>query len=562
MNLAIRLGRNIRHAGRLQQIITTLVRHGFEDVVQGVGVDRLLDRVKRLFRRSQVDDEFRRLPYEVRLRKAMEHLGGTFIKLGQILSTRPDLIPHHWAEEFRHLQDDVPPVAFKRIQRRLEEEFPDGVDKVFSWIDPEPLAAGSIAQVHRATLHDGTPIVIKVVRPDIEQMVAADMEILALLAVFIEERLPNPGYSPIKVVEQFKRELTREMDLLREGRSTERLRRAFAENDDVIFPKVFWEATTSQVLALEMIEGVRLSRMQPDDLSEEEKRLVVARGADAVFRQCLEIGFFHADPHPGNIIALPGGRICFLDCGMTGHIDPTTAEHLADLVQGVVTQDMDQVIYAAIVLSNANPSLAQDRAFRADVWEFISRFSTGSLDDLQVGDLLNDFFEKIRRHRLHCPADLVFLVKAITTIEGVGEDLCPDFDIVSHVRPYVERLIRKRYSLSAMSKRFRDGLWSYAQMAEELPEQLRLLSYDLRNNRIAINLQHSGFEDLMRTIEHASRNIAHSMFIVALTLGPSILILADSIRQERGWLTSVAIGGYIAAAVMIGGRFVLDRFRR
>ncbi|MCC5829059.1 MAG: hypothetical protein JJU36_06380 [Phycisphaeraceae bacterium] len=562
MGLAIRLGRNIRHAARLQQIVTVLVRHGFEDVFQGIGVDRLLDRVRRFLLFKKADDQFKRLPYEVRLRRAMEHLGGTFIKLGQILSTRPDLIPQHWADEFRHLQDDVPPVDFSRVRRRLEDEFPGKVDELFTQVEVDALAAGSIAQVHRATLRDGTPIVLKVLRPEIEHTVQADMEILSLLADFIEDRFPDQGYSPSKVVEQFRRELMREMDFNREGRSTDRLRRAFEDDENIIFPRVFWEASTSKVLALEYIEGLRLSRMKPDDLSDEDKQLVVARGADAVFRQCLEIGFFHADPHPGNIVVLPGARICFLDCGMTGHIDPGSAQLLADLIQGVVNQDLNGVIRSAIRMSNANPSLAHDRAFRADAWEFVSRFRTTSIDELQMGDLLRDFFEKIRRHRLQCPADLVFLVKAITTIESVGEELYPDFDLVGHVRPHIERLIRRRYSLGAMSRRFAEGITGYAQLAEELPEQMRLLSYDLRHNRIAINIKHSGFEDLIKTVEHASRNIAHATFVVALILGPSILILADSLRDERGWLTVVAVIGYILAALMVVGRFVLDRFRR
>ncbi len=561
MGMALRIGRTIRNAPRLQHILRVLVRHGFEDVVREVGIDRLFDRVRRAMGRGMPDAEFKRLPYAVRLRHVMESLGGTFIKLGQVLSTRPDLIPAHWAEEFRKLQDDVPPVAFEHIRERLEQEFPEGVDSVLGSIEEKAIAAGSIAQVHRATLPDGTPIVLKVARPGIRRQTASDLELLALLAEFVEHRFSDLGYSPMKVVEQFHRELTREMDLHREGRSTDRLRRAFLDNDQVIFPKVYWQATTENVLALEWIDGVRLSRMEEGDLSDDELRAVVANGADAVFRQCLEVGFFHADPHPGNIIAMPGGRICFIDCGMTGHIDPQTAERLADLVQGVVSQDMPRVITAAIELGDADPALVQDRSFRADAWEFISRFQTTALEELDIGDMLNDFFDKVRRHNLQCPADLVFLIKAITTIEGVGEQVYPDFDLVTHVRPHIERLVKRRYGFGAVRRRLRDGLLGYAQLAEELPTNLHKLLYDLRRNRITVNLEHSGFESLIRTVEHASRNIAHSMFIAALILGPSILILADSLADERSWLTTAGLLGYAGAGLLVVGRFIVDRLR-
>ena len=561
MGVASRLGRTIRNVPRLQYIIRVLVRHGFEDIVQEMGIDRMVDRFRRMLGRPGVDIEVQRLPYAVRLRKVMEDLGGTFIKLGQILSTRPDLIPPNWAEEFRHLQDEVPPVNFEQVRDRLDREYPGGIDAVFASIDPTALAAGSIAQVHPAVLRDGTAIVLKIIRPGIRRRTASDLSLLGMLAEFIEHRFEDLGYSPMQVVEQFRRELTREMDLVHEGRATDRLRRAFAENDKVIFPRVYWEATTQNVLALERVEGIRLSRMQPGELSEQELEKVVANGADAVFQQCLEIGFFHADPHPGNIIVMPGGRICFIDCGMTGHIDPHTAEQLADLVHGVVNQDLSRVVRTAIDLGDANPSLEQDRAFRADTWEFISRFQTTSLNELDIGDMLNDFFDKVQRHRLQCPADLVFLIKAITTIEGVGEQVCPQFDLLAHVRPHIERLIRRRYGLRAVRQRLRDGMFGYARFAEELPSHLHKLLFDLRRNRITVNLQHTGFEQLVRTVEHASRNIAHSMFIAALILGPSILILADSLADERGWLTTMGMAGYAMAGLLVVGRFLIDRIR-
>ena len=366
--LAIR--RTLRNARRSHEIVTALVRYGFHDAVQELGLDRLVQRGKNLlrFRKLQAETpaDVVRVPQAVRLRQVLEELGPTFIKLGQVLSLRPDLIPPDWANEFRKLQSDVPPVPFENIMAALEREFPGKVTSTFQSIDETPVAAASIAQVHRAVLADQSNVVIKVLRPGVRELLETDMRILRFLAEFVEEHFTDLGYSPTAVVEQFEKELRRETNLVTEGRATERLQRAFLDNPNVAFPKVYWQATTTGVLALEEIQGVLLSKLTPSDFTDEERRNIVAHGTDAVFRQCLEIGFFHADPHPGNIFALPGGRICFIDCGMTGHIDPLTAQRLADLVQAVIGGELDRVIQTAIALGDTDPNdcIARREAIR------------------------------------------------------------------------------------------------------------------------------------------------------------------------------------------------------
>lgn len=562
--LAIR--RTIQNARRVQEIVTALARYGFNDAVQELELDRLVQRGKDLlrFRRagSQLPPEIVRVPQAVRLRKVLEDLGPTFVKLGQVLSLRPDLIPQEWADEFRKLQSDVPPVAFEQIMRVLEAEFPGKITSTFRHIEEIPIAAASIAQVHRAVLADGSAVVLKVLRPGVRDILQTDMRILRYLAEFVEEHFANLGYSPTAVVDQFEKELRRETNLILEARATDRLRRAFLDNENVSFPKVYWEATTSSVMALEEIHGVLLSKVQPGQLSDHERRQIVANGADAVFRQCLEIGFFHADPHPGNIFAMPGGKICFIDCGMTGHIDPITAQRLADLVQGVIAGELDRVIHTALALGDADPSMADNRAFRADVWEFISRFEAESFEHLDMGDLLRTFFDKIREHKLHVPSDLVFLIKAITTIEGVGEQIAPEFDIVHHVRPHVERLVRRRYGIGALRRRLTNSVMGYAELLEDIPRQVESLFYDLRRKRFTVNLEHRGLEGLTNTIEHASGNVAHAVFLAAVIMGSSILVLADSIRGEPGILTTFAGIGFVMAVALALGRVVSRRFRR
>jgi len=550
------IGKTIRDVRRAREMVNVLARYGFTDIVESFGLDRLVQQGRQTLRLAKPDEAVARLPREVRMRKAMERLGPTFVKLAQVLSTRPDLIPSAWANEFAKLQDDVAQEPSDKILEVIHAELGDRVETLFESIEPEALAAASVAQVHRARLKDGTDVVLKVLRPEIRETLKTDMEILDYFARLIEAHFRDVGFSPIETVDQFAREIRRETDLLIEARSTDRMRKDFDRDPGVHFPRVFWEASTSKVLCIEFIAGTLLSRVEPGAFTDEERRSIVANGSRAVFHQCLETGFFHADPHPGNIIALRddegrAGAICFIDCGMTGHIDPKTAELLADLTQGTVTGELDRVIDVVVALSDADPAIVSDRDFRADVWEFISHFQNANFSELRMGALLGEFFEKVRRHQLRVPADMVFLIKAITTIEGVGEDLCPEFDIVAHVRPTIERLVRRRYGIRALRRRVRNSFIGYAEFTEKLPRDIGQLLTAVRRQKLTMNLEHRGLDRVTSTLEHASRNIARALIITALIVGSSILVLADSAGDPKhGVLTIAASAGFVLAVIL------------
>lgn len=555
------LGRTVRNLRRAQEIITLLGVYGFTDVVQDLGLDRLVLRGKRLVGMAAPSDRVAREPQAVRLRRAMESLGPTFIKMAQILSTRPDLIPRTWADEFTRLQYDVPPVAAGMIRAHIESLYEGRIGDYFASVEDKAFAAASIAQAHHATLLDGTPVVLKVLRPGIGRVVEADIEILAALAAFVENHFQNLGYSPKKVVEQFARQVRRELDMIHEGRATDRMARAFADDPHVSFPRVFWEQTREGVLCLERIDGVLLSKHEEAGFSEDELERIVAYGVDAVFRQCFQIGFFHADPHPGNIIVSREDgdvHLCFIDCGMTGHLDPHSGELLADLVHGTIGGDIDRVIDSVIALTGANPSIAADRDLRADAWEFIAQFEAVSLDQLHMGSLLSEFFERIRRHRLTCPADIMYLIKAVTTIEGVGEALCPTFDIVSHVRPHMERLIRRRYGFGAMRRRVERGSIAWAELTETIPRYIRELADRFRKDQIRVSLQHEGLDQVTREIERASRHISFALVVSGLVVAGAILVLADAIAGAgKGAMFYAGVGAFAVAAVLAAARLLV-----
>lgn len=541
--------RRIQHVQRYAQVLEVLARHGFADLSQQLGLDSLIDRGRAIIGaapKAPVDH----VPLARRLRQVLEELGPTYVKLGQVMSTRPDLVPPDWVEEFRKLQNNVPGVEYGVIQKMLDEEFPDGVKKLFRSIEPEPLAAGSVAQVHRARLRDGTKIVLKFLRPGIKEVTATDMEILQSIAEFIEAHFANLGYSPSEVVREYAKVLAREVDLMNEGRSTERLRALFEDDPDIVFPQVYWEATTHNVLAMDEIEGLVLSSLTSDSISPEERRTLVENGARAVFMQCLEYGYFHADPHPGNLIALPGGRIAFIDCGMTGQVDARTARQLADLVTGVVSGDLDRVIAVAGTIVDAGQDKLDDRALRADVHGIVSEFQGTPLERLNLGGVLQGFFGTLRRHRVRCPADIILLIKALTTIESVARELDPSFEMVRFVRPYLEALVSKRYSATALKGRLGRSMLAYLELIEDLPGELRPIFTQLRKNKFGVNIEHRGLDRLTRTIEHASRNISFALIIAAIFVGSSILILAAR-NPGLTALTTIGIAGFAACAILV-----------
>ncbi len=556
--------RNIRRA---QEIVTVFARYGFTDVLQDVGLDRLFAASKRFVGLAKPDERFVREPQAVRLRKAMESLGPTFIKMAQILSTRPDLIPKDWAEEFARLQSDVPAASAEEMRTHLAGLYDEPLDELFESIEYESFAAASIGQAHRAVLKDGTPVILKVLRPGIRSVIDSDMEILETVVEWVGDRFESVGYSPRAVVDQFQRQLKRETDLQLEGRSTDRMAREFEDNPRVDFPTIHWSHTRRGVLCMEQIDGVLLSKRAEAEFTDQERRDIVAHGTDAVFHQCFEAGFFHADPHPGNIIVRGRGEsltVCFIDCGMTGHLEPRASAQLADLVHSTVNGDLAQVLDVVIDLTGASPGMDRDRVFRADVWEFISKFESATLSQLHMGALLSEFFEKLRRHRLECPADIVFLVKAITTIEGVGEAIAPEFDVVDHVRPHIEGLVRRRYGIGALRRRMERSSLAYAELLEAIPREARTIGHLLRKERFEVDLNHSGLDKLVREVERASRNISAALVISALLVAGSIMFLAASISGgdvlllKLGGVACVGVAAILSIArVLAAGRIGL-----
>ncbi len=542
--------KTIRSTKRLADIIKVLSRFGFKEIIVDLGLDLFGSKKSDLPDSDEANLDSSR---PMRMRRVLEELGPTYIKLGQILATRPDLIPTEWCEEFRYLQDKVAAVEFEKIHDVLAAEFPGRLNKLFKTIEEEPLAAASIAQVHRATLANGENVVLKVLRPGTRHLVEEDMALLEWLAQFVESYFSNLGYSPVAVATEFSRELTKEMNFLQESLATNRLRRYFDEDPDISFPKVYKETSTRNVLTLEEIKGRPLSSVVPESLTQAERTKIVANGTNAVFKQCLRYGFFHADPHPGNIFLLPGQKLCFIDCGMTGHLDKNTAEQLVDLIAAVIQSDNDKLCRVIIELTDVDPAITDRRDFRTDLSIMTSSFQEADLEQLDITKLLSDFFAMLQRYHIICPSDLILLTKALTTIEGVAEQFDPGFNVLAHVEPQIREVVSKRYGFSAIRHRMQNSVNDFLELLESLPSDTRRIIDQVRHNRLTLNLEMKRIEHLADKVDSSSRLMGISMIISALIVGSSILILADSLSKKQGFLGILGLIGLLAAGIYSAG---------
>jgi ubiquinone biosynthesis protein len=510
-----------------ERVISVLVRYGFADVLARSGVDSLLAKATRRNMKPH-EPTLAELPRAVRVRKALEELGPTFMKLGQVLSTRGDLVPKEYAEEFAHLQSDCPTVPWEKIRAKLDHEYRGRTDEYFSEIDPVPIACGTMAQAHFAWLKDGTPVVLKVLRPGIHEQIDGDLHTLGVIAQYAEDHFASLGFSPTGVVREFSRQLRRELDLTIEGRSTARLETMFADQPGINFARVYWAQTTKNILCLERVQARVLARVDVSQLSSDVRRSLVENGVRAVLKMCLAEGFFHADPHPGNIMVHDDGRVTFIDCGMCASVTEETRSLIADLIIGVVDRNPRAVLSAALAIGHVDIARVDRRSLEIETNELCDAFVGVPLEQVDLSAVLQQFFDVLRRSNIQCPPDLVLLIKAISTIQGVGASLDPNFEMVAYARPYLEGLVRSRYTTDALKDRMITSLATYARTIERLPGDIADIITRIRENRIGVNLDLEGIDEFNENVHHASTNIGYSVLLAALLLSSSVLVLAST----------------------------------
>lgn len=542
----------VRDLGRLHDLASVLIRYGFGDIVRRAGMGHVLERTGKALRWKYVENLTRLEPPQ-RVRRALEEMGPTFIKLGQVLATRVDLFPPEWIEEFEKLQDQVPSLPYEELAHQVEEDLGAPIEQIFPSFNKKPLAAASIAQVHHARLENGDQVIVKIRRPNIRRMIEADLRLLERLANVAETELTElRRYHPKEVIRQFTMSLHRELDFATESRNAERMAHNFSANPSIVIPKVYWEWIGERINVQEFIDGI--PARHHDTLIEaglDCKRLA-RRGADAVLKMVLIDGFFHADPHPGNIIFLPDDRIAFIDFGMTGRLSESRRDQVVDLLHAIVIRDSARVV--DILQEWAEETYIDTTTVTAEIDLFIDTYHSLPLKQLNLTAMLTDLSNLMRNHELSLPPDLTMLFKTLITLDGTSRQIDPDFDLIDQAAPFLEKIMMARYRPDELIKRSWRSLIGLSDIMTSIPQDLRRLLRALRSGAIKINVDMLRLNHFGLQLDRAASRLTVGLITSALIIGSSIVMTVSGGPTLFG-LPAFGLLGFLGAG--IGGIWLM-----
>ena len=503
----------LKDLGRLRHIAGVLVRHGFEDVAARLGWVSRIRALWHRIRRRGLDEDVDAIPVERRFRLVLEELGPTFIKLGQMLATRPDFVPMSVIMELKRLHDEVPPFPFDEVKEVIEAELGRPLDDVFQEFEHEALAAASIAQVHRARLKTGELVAVKVQRPRLPEVVTSDLRILGGLASLLESRVPElRRFRPRAIVEEFKRSLRRETDFRAELSSMVRFKRAFADEPGLYVPEPYRDLSTGKVLVMEWVDGVKVTDVDGLKRMGVDLKQVVDVGMRVTLRSIFELGFFHADPHPGNFFIRPDGTIALLDFGMMGYMEPQRIDELLTYLVAMVTGDVDMMVN---VLLDAD-LIGDDtdlRALRGELRAILDRYAGESIGSIQVSAFLTEVVDVTVRHNVMLPADVLLVGKSMATMEGIGREIYPEFEPVEAIRPfltelYVKRMLDTKRHTQALLRLGMDGM----ALLKDAPADVRRILRKARRGELVLKVSSTDLDKRLR----ARHRMTNSLIMAAL----------------------------------------------
>ncbi|MBN1485239.1 MAG: AarF/ABC1/UbiB kinase family protein [Chloroflexia bacterium] len=481
------------------------------------------------------------VPPASHLRRALEELGPTFIKLGQVLSTRPDLLPPPFVEELTRLQDQVPPFPFAQARRQIESELGGPLERWFAHLEQEPLAAASLSQVHAATLHSGEEVVLKVQRPGLDELVALDLDILRDLVKLVEERFPALEFYDLPaIVEEFAHTLQGELDFAREGHHAERFRHNFADEPYLHIPRVYWKLTTHRLLTLERIRGIKIDDVPALRAAGLDPHQVALHATRMLMQEVLEDGFFHGDPHPGNFFVLPGEVIVALDFGMVGRISRSLREQLVYLISAVLRLDAEALVKQLLRMSIVAHGVDRE-GLRQDLEGLLQRYAGRPLQEILAREIVQQAMDIAFRRRLRLPAELWLLGRVLAMLEGVGLQLDPDFDPFAVARPYAERFLRQTLSPAAMLERAEAGLGPWSRLLQDLPSLGPALLQQLQQGQLSLGLELRRSEALMATLDTFSIQLALALLVATMLVVTALLL--RPLLPPGTWWTWLILGG-------------------
>ncbi|WP_422658669.1 ABC1 kinase family protein [Paenibacillus sp. EC2-1] len=539
----------IRHAGRYREIAMALMRHGFGYMVEEMGLFHILSLPVRWISHEEPES----IKLGERIRRVLEDLGPAFVKFGQLASTRSDLLPDHIIQELVKLQERVPPFSSESARALIEHEWGVPIDQVLRSFEDQPLAAASIGQVHTGVLKSGETVAIKVQRPGVEKMIGRDLEILKDMVSLAEKHWDwVKQYRVDRIVDEFARAVLTEMDYSHEARNSEKIAAGFIESKDFEIPSIYWEYTTSRVLMMEYVEGITLSRSKELADKGYDLKAVAERLIEGMLHQIFIEGFFHADPHPGNLLVKKDGKLVFLDFGLVGHLSEDMKGHLSGLIIALMRRSTDGMI-RSILRMGLVPDECDLESLRSDMERLRNEYLDVPFAQVKVGKALSDLFGVAQRHQIILPADLTLLGKSLLTLEGVIEQLDPKISIIDMAEPFGRKLLKERYNSRRIGRKVLDGVTSLAEGLLDLPGQARQLSALISKGKLKVEISVPELQALMRKMDQISNRLSFSIVLLAFSIIMVGLIIGSSLSRQPTmlWNFPAIEIGFIVALLMV-----------
>lgn len=551
-----KLKRRYKNLNRLREITNALIKYGFGYFVKQWGLDKVISRGGKILKLKP--SGVAQLPLPVRVRLVLEELGPTFVKLGQILSTRPDLIPPDYMEELQKLQDKVPPFAYDQVNQMIKGELGADIPKIFKSFEQEPFAAASLGQVHQATLGVGNKkVVVKVQRPNIEKVIETDLDILFHLARLTEKHIPASRlYDPVRIVEEFSKAIRLELDYGTEGRNAERFKKNFEDDKTIYTPKIYWEFSSRRILTMELIEGIKVNNLKELDKNGYDCKRIAENGAKAFMKQILIDGFFHADPHPGNMLVMKNGIIGFIDFGMMGRLDEETKEKCIDLLVAILERNPNKIINEMLNLGITSQEKIDTRSLKVDIREMLDQYYNKSLKEIKLGNLISQLVQTSIKYHMKMPAEFALLGKSLITIEGIGLELDPDFNLAEIAKPYVQDLILERKSPQRLIMKLLSDLSELYNLIILIPGQLSKTLKKMEDGVFKLEFQHRGLENLIDALDRSTNRLSYSLILAAIIIGTSLIMQTDKGPHFMGFPV-IGVFGFLIAAILGLGLIIM-----
>ncbi|HMA64225.1 MAG: ABC1 kinase family protein [Fibrobacterota bacterium] len=544
---SIKRGIHYRHIGRYGEIVSALVKYGFDDLLSRLNIERYLSAGKRILRGKKS------LHVQVyskwdRIRMVIEELGPTFIKLGQFASNRPDILPAELIIALEKLQDSVGSFPEQDAVKTIEQELGRPIGSLFKEFAPKPFASASMAQVHKATLHDGAEVAVKVQRPRLTESVTVDLEIMYHLASLIEKHYPHLDvFDPMQLVNEFANGITKELDFSIEASHIDRFAHNFKDDETILITKVYHELTSRKVITTEFIHGIKITHINELIENGLDPKDIAARGAAIVLKQIFKHGFFHADPHAGNILVTKGNRICFLDLGMTGILTPTSRERLSSIIIGVASREPQRIVKT--LLEMADHQIEGKDELEYKIAELVEEYASKALGKINIGEVLNTLSQLLAKHRLKVVPGFYLLVKAVVTMEGIGYKLDPSFNMMRHIEPFAARLVKDQYKMSHLSKEGLETAQELFFLIRDFPGEVRELMQLVKIGKLKIGFEHKGLDPMLRKFDQIINRLVFGLVLAALLIGSSIVVLSKVPPAFYG-IPVIGIIGFTASLVM------------